>query len=511
MENDAARLDRDAALKRWGAAVPGAVTWTVMLLCVFGTIFFPAQWLIVVFIFLAYLVFRMALHLTMATIGELRIKRWKTRDWTEGFDDVSPVSGIAPADVRHVVLIPNFREPLDVLQRTLDALAVQYRASDTIIPVLAMEDREQGARIKAERLCAEYQGRFLHIVVSVHPHGLPGEVAGKSSNQAWAGRVAREAVEELGVDVDNATISSCDSDSVFHPHYFACVSKLFVSDEKRHNRFWQAPLFFYGNLRSVPFLLRLDLVFLHTTQVAELALPGFSPLPISTYTASMRLIEASGWWDETIIPEDWHMYLRSYFAVDGNVSTTGVWLPTWSDIVDGANTVEALKARYTQLVRHDWGAEDVGYSISKLPGTKAPLLKTWLLICHVLHDHVIRAVCWAVLISGTVITWEIAGTHNPVLLWSVWYLSPWIQALYIINTLFFLSQLGVEMVRRSAAGGSRSMLLTETLGAWVLVPYTGIVSGAFPAVYAQTRLMFGLPISYKVAPKRLAARQPNEI
>jgi hypothetical protein len=493
--------------RRRANMVPGAVTLTIVAATIIGTIVFPAQWLVVVVAFLLYLVTRMSVHFVLMLIAEWRIKQWKARDWTVGEFDVVESAGFAPADVCHVVIIPNYKEPIEVLERTIDALAAQHRATECIIPVFAMEERETDAADKGAWFKERYQDKFREFIVTIHEAGLPGELPIKAANQTWAAREARAQLDRLGIDIDRVTVSSCDSDSVIHPKYFSAVSHLFAHDEQRYHRFWQAPLFYYNNIRTVPFVLRLDAVFLHTGQLAGLAMPGFSPLPISTYTASMRLIEASGWWDTAVISEDWHIFLSAYFAQHGDVSTASVYLPTWSDIVTGPNAFKACVARYQQILRHDWGAEDVGYMITHAPKSEAPKRKTLGLSIHVLHDHVLRAVVWAILTSGTLIGAQIHQTNNIILLWWWWQTAPWFQGLYAASTVLFVTQLIFEMMRRSETGAGPLELLSETIGSYVLVPFVGLFIGAAPAIHAQTRLLLGRPLVWKVTPKQLVAAQ----
>jgi hypothetical protein len=489
--------------------VPGALTWTIIIATVIGTVFFPAQWLVVVVAFLAYIVVRMFVHLVFSLVAEWRIHQWTRRDWTLSENDVSPVTGIAPADVRHIVVVPNYKEPIEVLERTVGALAAQHRADERIIAVLAMEERDPDVAEKTTWLKERFEGEFLELIFAVHPAGLQGELPIKAANQTWAAREARLAIDRLGIDPDNVTISSCDSDSVFHPKYFSAVSELFANDPKRFNRFWQAPLFYYNNIRSVPLLVKLDLVFIHTGQLAGLAMPWFSPLTISTYTASLRLIEASGWWDTAVISEDWHIFLSCYLAQSGDISTESVYLPTWSDIVTGPTWFATIVARYKQVMRHDWGAEDGGYMLAHAKETTAPKLKTLALTTHVLHDHVLRAVICMVLTSGTIIGMEIHGTTNIILLWWWWQTAPWFQAFYALSTALFVVQLIVEAVRRSTTGMDPLTLLLETVAAWALVPFVGFFIGGAPAVHAQTRLMLDMPIIWQVTPKRLEVAPEN--
>ena len=492
--------------RRLANAVPGVLSWTIIVCTVLGVALFPGQWLLVVTIFLVWIVFRMSLMFFGVLIGELRIRKWERVDWIAAEDLVRPASGLSPSQVRHVVFVPNYKEPGDVIARTLASLAAQHRASERIVVVMAVEEREAGARQKAQELLAPFEGSFLATLVTVHPGGLPGELPGKSSNLFWAAPRARELVDELGLDPDVVTMSACDSDSVFHPDYFAALSRLFAEDSDRLRRFWHAPLRYYNNLRKVPYILRLDLMFVHSSQMALLSVPQVASLPISTYSLSLRLAEDAGWWDPGVIAEDWHMFLRSYIAKRGDVETVGIYLPTWSDIVEGSTWAKALKARYEQVFRHSWGAEDVGYLLVALPGSEVPKRKQAMILGYVLHDHVLRAVIFLMMFSGTLLMWKIGSTNN-VLFVIYWLRLGWIlRGLYITASALFIGTIALEVYRRGrAVPGPTYLLLAETVGSWIFLPLIGILAGWLPALHAQTRLMLGMPLNWKVAPKKLAS------
>lgn len=55
-----------------------------------------------------------------------------------------------------------------------------------------MEAREHGGELKAAMLINEFAKKFRSIDYTVHPSDLPGEVAGKGSNAAWAARKISE-------------------------------------------------------------------------------------------------------------------------------------------------------------------------------------------------------------------------------------------------------------------------------------------------------------------------------
>jgi hypothetical protein len=51
-----------------------------------------------------------------------------------------------------------------------------------------MEQKENAAAVKAGQLISEFEKSFFHIGATFHPPGLEGEIAGKSSNEAFAAR-----------------------------------------------------------------------------------------------------------------------------------------------------------------------------------------------------------------------------------------------------------------------------------------------------------------------------------
>lgn len=51
-----------------------------------------------------------------------------------------------------------------------------------------MEEKEDGSPEKAQKLAYAFGNSFLRLHTMFHPAGIPGEIAGKSSNVAFAAR-----------------------------------------------------------------------------------------------------------------------------------------------------------------------------------------------------------------------------------------------------------------------------------------------------------------------------------
>lgn len=119
-------------------------------------------------------------------------------------------------EVEHLIFCPNYAEDISVLRETLYLLSTQPLALTSYHPVLAMEAREAGSEQKAQQLIAEFRSSFKDIGYTLHPGGIEGEAAGKSSNLAWA---LRQAWNELNDEGDHEraariVVTVIDSDSM---------------------------------------------------------------------------------------------------------------------------------------------------------------------------------------------------------------------------------------------------------------------------------------------------------
>lgn len=76
---------------------------------------------------------------------------------------------------------------------------------------LAMEQKEELSADKAGQLMSTFEKSFLHVHATFHPPGIPGEIAGKSSNVAWAARRIMEVHRaDLKMDCCNVIVTVMD-------------------------------------------------------------------------------------------------------------------------------------------------------------------------------------------------------------------------------------------------------------------------------------------------------------
>lgn len=437
--------------------------------------------------------------------GQRAVRHAERTDWRATYD--AAVAAGVPAlrweDVRHVVIIPNYKEKVEKLRATLQRLAECDGAREQIIPVLAMELAEPGCAEKAASLIAEFGDRFFAMFATYHPDNLEGEVRGKSSNEAWAARrVETLLTENLGIDLRNVTVTSCDADTLFHRRYFAALTCLFATHPKRYRRFWQAPILLYNNIWEVPAPLRLPNGLGSLNHVARLARKHRIIFPQSCYSLSFLMAKEVGYWDVDVIPEDWHMYLKCFFELGGDVEVEPIHLPVGNDGVRTESYFRTFIEQYRQARRHAWGATDVPYAILQLfRHPEIPLLKRVRRTWTVLETHVLWASQWWLITVGRFIPFVVAGIFG-VGWWPHWFDDLSVRILFpCMGPLIVMVVYDSFVMRPPRPPSFPLWMYPVQFAQWFAMAPVTFFFTALPALDAQVRLAIGKRLEYKVTEK----------
>jgi hypothetical protein len=507
---------------------------------------FHVPWLLAgaIVAFFAYWLVRSWAVAISCWIGLRRIEAWKRTDWPRRYARLrasAPPHARPPhwAWPRHMVIIPNYKESEEGLARTLGSLAAQANAHQLVV-VMAMEDREPGARDKARRLVERFAPSFDEMFATFHPAGLPRETPGKGSNEAWAAREAhRRLVEGAGLDLDRFTVTSCDADAVFHPHHFEALNYLFLTAPDRYRTFWQPTIFNSNNIWDIPAPLRIPDGLSGINRLSNLVMPGSVRFPTSCYSLSWKMLTEVDYWDEEVIPEDWHLYLKCSFALGDRVQVDALYLPLGNDCVLADGYWQTLKAHYAQSVRHAWGASDIPYAWRAYLSGESPVSRRrgFLLAGAVTKVHVLWMAQWYIVTMGS---------HMPVFLTDYfggrmphWWLArpdyfrlpgpnwnladivrgdfsdpvgPWLW-LSISNLLIYfclfplIAMIIFEMkVRPPRPADVPRRAVVASFAMWPLMAVITFFFASLPALHAQWKLASGRGLVYRVAEK--GSRRP---
>lgn len=477
--------------------LPGFVSWNLILFPYWGVFLVPntvAYFVLIFNIYWFYQSFQIAIS---ATLSHFRIQASMKYDW------VQDIKSFPDADrVHHVVIIPTYKEPLHILNRTIKSLAKQTLPKKQISVVLAMETKEdeKQRRRKASILERKYGKVFGSFMVTEHTL-VPGEIAGKSSNERYAAIQAREALIDSGIhDMDYVTVTSCDADHVYHRAHFAYLSFKFLDNPNRYMYFWQPAVMFYNNIWELPAITRVPSTLSSIWNLSQL--PRRDRLINGqNYSLSFRLLHEAGYWDPDKIPEDWGIFFKAFYEKKGGIEVEPIYLPLYADAVQSNTTWQTLKSQYEQMKRWAWGVSDTPWIIKKyifVPGV--PFWDKTTRLVHVVWQHFMWPVNWFVITIGLTLPTIINPAFGRT---TLGYTVPRISSFVLTLALgFLIVMLVLDRVYKPKRPKNfpmwRAMLFPLE---FLLMPIAGFVFGALPGIDAHTRLMLGKYIEYRVTEK----------
>lgn len=478
--------------------LPGFVSWSLILFPFWGSLLFPVAVSYYVIMFSVYWLYRSVTMAFLAVIAHWRIKAASSFDWLVDIQKHFPKTWHS---IHHIIVIPTYKEPVSTLERTLTALSKQTYPLKNLHIMISFEDREgDPAREKANKLTAQFGKTFGHVWTTFHPD-IEGEVKGKSSNTSWGAKHAKQLlVDKYHVPIEQITISSEDADALFHPSYFCYLAYEFLKSPKPFNRIWQGGIVFYNNIWQVPSPVRVLASIFSVTQMYILMRKD-RLVNFSTYSTSLKHVDEIGYWDTDVIPEDYRLFFKSYFAKNGDFEVEPIFLPIYADAAQSNTFWETMINQYEQLKRWAWGVSDDAYIIRQfILSDNIPFWDKTMRVFKVIEDHFLWPVNWfAVTVSAFLppllneqFSRTIIGKTLP-------------QVTSTLLTLSLVSMIVIfviDAINRPPRPNKRRILsiITQPLE-FLMLPIIGFFFSSLPGIDAHTRLMLGKYIEYKVTEK----------
>lgn len=474
--------------------LPGIVSWTLILFPIWGSLLIPVVLAYFIIFFDVYWLYKSISLTILSFIGTNKIKDAEKKNWLKKAQELPNFQ-----KMYHVVVIPNFKEKGEKLRETLLSLSKQTFPTKRLVVVLAMEERESDAKEKSGALVKEFEKTFGYIFATFHPD-IHGEVKGKSSNESFGAKVAYEKlVKTKKIDIDFSTISSVDADSIFDPQYFSFLTFAFLSDGKPHNKFWQSANVTYNNFWQIPAPIRVTNFFGSLWRTALLVQKD-KLVPNSTYSISFKLLSEIGFWDTDVIPEDYRIFFKAFFAKKGQVWVEPIFLKTSMDSPHSTTYVKSLKSSYDQLHRWSWGVSDDWLFIKwwfTVEGV--PFWRKTTLLYHVLLDHFLWPVNWFIItVAANIIPFVNPGFTRTTLGYRMPQLAGSILTLCLFGT---LTMIVIDYRNRPHAKNVSKLKQFLFPLEFVLLPIAGFFLATLPAIISHTQLMLGKRIEYKVTEK----------
>jgi hypothetical protein len=486
----------DRQVHRFLEILPGAFSWTLILFPFWGSFWIPHYVAYYIILFDIFWFYKSGSLAITATISHLKLRASEKYDWLA---DAKVLPDFEK--MHHLIIVPTYKEPLATIDSGIKSIKDQEYDKKKISVCLAFEEREGSeALAKAKFLEKKYKNVFADFIVTHHPE-IPQEVKGKSSNEAYAVKIAkRKLVDVDKLDINFITVTSKDADGILNSKYLACLTYNFLTSDHKYLLFWQPIVLFYSNIWRVPAPIR---VMSSLSSVWQTALNSRADRLInySIYSSSLKLLDDVGYWDVDVIPEDWRIFFKSFFAKDGKVDVEPIFLSVFADAAESTSYFKSLVNLYEQEKRWAWGVSDDAYFIKKwLTHTHIPFWTRTVRVIKALEDHFLWPVNWFIITLGA----TIPVLLNPVFAQTVMGQNlPKISFGILTSCWLFLAViLFIDLRQRPKRDGDVTFLKKAMVPfEFILMPVVTFVFTALPGIDAHTRLMLGKYLEYRVTEK----------
>lgn len=410
-----------------------------------------------------------------------------------------------PDAVIHAVIIATYKESLEILEPTIEAVRSSDYNARQVLCILAYEGRAgQDIEKQAKQLQKKYKSSFMDFLAIKHPANIPGEIIGKGGNVTYAGRELQKYLVQKKIDPLRVLVTTLDADNRPDKNYLTALTYAYiVCPDPVHSSF-QPVAQFSNNIWDPPAPMRV-LATGNSLSHLMMSLRSHALRNFSAHAQPMAALIKTDFWSVRTIVEDGHQFWRSYFRFEGNYRVLPLHLPIYQDAVLSDTYWKTLRAQFLQIRRWTYGASDVAYVVHmgffrKNTVPKRDLIaKTWRL----LEGHVTWAVGPLLVLFGGFIPVlfhpKSYGAYQlPVIVSRIQTVA---LAVAVITVFLSLKTLPPKPLRYKR---HRNIFMVLQ---WAYLPLTTIVFNSFAALYSQTRLLLGRYISkFDVTDKAVVAQ-----
>lgn len=482
-------------LKRFLELIPGIISWSMILFPIIISPFNPYIAGYYILIFDVYW-FTKSVRLGLGSvISYRRILKSQKENWVKRMQD----ENMDYESIIHTVLIAEAKEPIGVLRRNLERLKTQQLDSKKqLIVVLASERIDPDAETKFQELYNEYKDSFKDFIQTMHVL-VAGEVKGKHSNLRHAAIEVDKYLIENKYNFENITITSSDADSQLPPDYFAQLTYQVLKDPDRRFHFYHAAMIYLANAMEIPFPNRVFAAGSSLNNISHLIYDDL--IPVSTYSGMFSTFKEAGFWSVDVIPEDFHMFFKTFFKLGEKVKTIPIYSIIYAEAAWGETFLKGIRANYVQMVRWAWGVSDDPYIIKSFFKSKIPFMTKLRKVFRPLEEHFLWPTNWFLITIGTNIPfWFNENFKNTSFSTGMVQVT---QTLVTLALVFIVSMIFIQIKLTPPHPRNRTILgKSLRVLEWVSLPVTSFFFSMLPGLEAHTRLMFGKYLSYVVTEKK---------
>lgn len=492
---------KDRIVYRFFETIP-AILSLGTLLGVFVFSWMVPSWVAIFIIcFCFYYLFRIFYFSLHQVVGYFKVNGNMKKDWLKMLKVKKNWKNIY-----HVVILPTYKESKEIITESIESLINSDYPKERMIIVLAVEERagkvfEENAKAVAKK----YSDRFYKFLVTVHPAGVAGEISGKGSNTAYAGRELKERIiDPLGLNYSDILISTFDIDTKVFPQYFACLTWHYLSEENPEMASYQPVPIYNNNIWSAPAFTRV----VSTSNTFWQMIQQERSEKLTTYsshsTPAKTFFEVG--YPSNVVADDSHIFWKAYLKYDGNYKVVPMYYLASMDAVQAKNLWRTIINQYKQQKRWAWGCAEIPYILFGFSQNKK--ISTWHKIGH-MYTILEGFWSWAtaalllfllgwlpILLGGLKFNFTVLSFNLPILTSQIMTISMLGMLISAVLSTMLLPPVPKEW-KWYVKLAKRSTVFLQ----WVFLPVTLILFGSAPALEAQIRLMIGKYMGFWVTEK----------
>ncbi len=479
--------------------MPGAISLgTLVGVFVFSWLL-PSWVAIFIICFCFYYLFRIFYFSLHQVMGYFKVKEHMKKDW---LDALKKVKSKDWKKIYHLVILPTHKEGKSIIEESINSLLASDYPKEKLIVVLATEKRA-GKEFEemAKKIEKKYAGKFFTFLTVVHPDDIGGEIAGKGSNVAYAGKVVKEKIlNSLKISDEDILVSTFDIDTKVYSQYFSCLTWYYLTEENPERASYQPIPVYNNNIWVASFFARV----VSTSNTFWQMIQQERSEKLTTYSshATPGKVFFEVGYPSNVVCDDSRIFWRAYLYYNGDYRVVPIYYLVSMDVVDAPNTFKTVINQYKQQRRWAWGCAEIPFVIFGFLNNKKISLLRKLSHSYILIDGywswataalLLFGLGWLpLLLGGNKFNFTILSFNLPILTGRIMTVS-----LVGIVVSAILSTLILPRAPKSTGMFKKITILFQ----WIFLPVILIVFGSLPALDAQIRLMLGRYMGFWVTEK----------
>lgn len=489
----------ESLVERLLEILPGALTWLALTSPIWLS--FAVPFAVAYLILLADMYWLVsALKISVLTfIGYNKVQWAKKQDWQKKLENDFPNEW---GGYYHLILLPTYKESLEILSPTFEAIANSAYPSKKIFLAIGFEQWDDKQRVtQIQDFFKKNSRRIADVFITTHTL-QPGEVKGPGTNRNCIYKNAILELQKRGIEAKNVFVTTLDADFVLHPQFLAGSLHKYLSTPQtiRDRRAFTGVFFYNNNYWQAPTPMRVIATGTAFWQISEMVGSDkyihFASLSINLQT----LIDVGGWIPDKV-NDDSGFFWQNYYHFNGDYKVIPHFLPISADAVLDTTLLKTFQNQYLQLKRWAYGVEHIPFIVKQY--FKSSDTDFWD------KTDKLTFIIWSYLKWGTLALFITFGGLfipfiNPFYSQSVVYYNLSVVSSWILTAAFiglFSTIYFNEKVAPKRPDNWSLFQRVWSYAQWVLVPIVLISITTLPAIDAQTSLMFKRYLQFRVTNK----------